>query len=160
LCATVGVESLRHGGYVSRAEQLVTWRAWWLGDLIGALVVAPVVMTWTNPRDHAGTPRRARELVALVISTAVTSFVTFIGWPGVEVGALHMAYVAFPFVVWAALRFGPRGGITTTLMICAVAVVGAVLRRGPFLAPSVHESLVTLQAYVTLLSVTALFIGA
>ena len=39
--ATIGTASLRLGGLVTPDRFAVTWRAWWLGDAIGVLIVAP-----------------------------------------------------------------------------------------------------------------------
>ncbi|MDP9178641.1 MAG: MASE1 domain-containing protein, partial [Gemmatimonadota bacterium] len=45
--ATIGVLSLQLGGIISSSELAETWRAWWLGDMIGDLVVAPVILVWS-----------------------------------------------------------------------------------------------------------------
>lgn len=39
--ATVGVAVLRGAGIVQPGHVLETWRAWWVGDALGDLVVAP-----------------------------------------------------------------------------------------------------------------------
>src|SRR5262249_51966411 len=50
ISATVGLVSLRLGGMVPPDRMLETWRAWWLGDVVGALLVAPVLLTfWRRP---------------------------------------------------------------------------------------------------------------
>src|SRR4029077_5895147 len=48
LSATVGVSSLVLGGVVPAARFGVTWRAWWLGDVAGDLLVAPLLLTWSR----------------------------------------------------------------------------------------------------------------
>ncbi len=57
LSATVGVTSLWLGGLASSAAFGETWRAWWVGDLIGDLVVAPVLLVWATPRSAEDPPR-------------------------------------------------------------------------------------------------------
>src|SRR5215212_11753661 len=44
LAATIGVGSLIAGGEVSVDEFGSVWRVWWLGDMGGDLLVAPLVM--------------------------------------------------------------------------------------------------------------------
>jgi integral membrane sensor domain MASE1 len=58
ISATIGVFSLRLGGIISSAQLMEAWRAWWLGDLIGDLLVAPVILVWSHawqsPSANAG----------------------------------------------------------------------------------------------------------
>src|SRR4029079_9176934 len=42
--ASIGVVSLYGGGVVRVAEIRPVWRAWWIGDLVGALGVGPVIL--------------------------------------------------------------------------------------------------------------------
>ena len=44
--ATVGVTSLALGSYASWNDYGAIWLTWWLGDVAGALVVAPVLILW------------------------------------------------------------------------------------------------------------------
>jgi len=51
ISATVGVTSLYLGGIVAPGHAGETWRAWWLGDVIGALLVTPLLLTWYARHD-------------------------------------------------------------------------------------------------------------
>src|SRR5437868_4808775 len=44
ISASIGVISLALAGTITPSQIAVTWRAWWLGDLVGALVVAPLLL--------------------------------------------------------------------------------------------------------------------
>ena len=46
--ATIGVTSLCLGNVQSWSKFGTLWRVWWLGDAVGALVVAPLVLTWAT----------------------------------------------------------------------------------------------------------------
>src|SRR5207247_9075737 len=49
--ATVGVTTLAVGGFARWADYGPIWLTWWLGDVAGDLVVAPVVLLWSaRPR--------------------------------------------------------------------------------------------------------------
>ena len=62
--AAVGVTSLWIGGLVSPSDLTITLRSWWIGDALGVLVVAPVLLTWLQGRQVAisgsSSPRPAR----------------------------------------------------------------------------------------------------
>src|SRR5689334_14905468 len=46
--ATVGVLSLAAGGILAPGSGAETWRAWWVGDALGDLVVAPLLLVWAT----------------------------------------------------------------------------------------------------------------
>src|SRR4051794_16201565 len=48
--ASIGVASLRLGGILAPSAVAETWVAWWLGDSIAILVVAPVLLTWRREK--------------------------------------------------------------------------------------------------------------
>ena len=51
LSATVGVLALRASGIVPAGLVGRTWRVWWVGDLMGDLLVAPLLLlAWARPR--------------------------------------------------------------------------------------------------------------
>ena len=48
--ATVGVTSLSLGGLAPWSEYATLWRTWWLGNSVGDLIVAPLLLVWkTQP---------------------------------------------------------------------------------------------------------------
>src|SRR5207245_2886262 len=47
--ATIGVTSLELGGYAAWTEGGRIWWTWWLGDVVGALIIAPLIVLWTQP---------------------------------------------------------------------------------------------------------------
>src|SRR6185369_12411587 len=64
VAATVGVTSLCAGGLEPWSRFGALWGVWWLGDAMGALVMAPLLLTWLAPGQERWPPRRALELSA------------------------------------------------------------------------------------------------
>ncbi|MFN2565117.1 MAG: MASE1 domain-containing protein [Gemmatimonadaceae bacterium] len=157
--ATIGVSSLYAGGIVSLAQAWKAWRAWWLGDLIADLVVAPVLLVWTTARGIRP-PRRLLEAAALVVSVLVVNVFIFGGSAASDTAAFGQAYLVFPPLIWAALRFGQRGAVATTFLTSLIAVWGTVLGHGPFARPVLHESLFALQTFMAITAATFLVLGA
>src|SRR5262245_28752897 len=62
--ATIGAMSLELGGKIEPGEFREVWQAWWIGDMIGDLLVAPLLLTWGARRKSEG-PARSGEGVAL-----------------------------------------------------------------------------------------------
>jgi signal transduction histidine kinase len=158
--ATIGVSSLYFGGIVSPEQAGEAWWAWWLGDLIADLVVAPVLLVWaTTPRIRL-TPQRLLEGTALVASVLAVSLFIFGGSVTGDTATFRRAYLVFPPLTWAALRFGQHGAVSLTFLTSLVAVWGTASGYGPFARPVLHESLFTLQTFMAITAATFLVLGA
>src|SRR5207248_9681444 len=68
ISASIGVVSLALAGTITPSQIAVTWRAWWLGDLVGALVVAPLLLVWVSARPPALVPRNIAEAAVLGVA--------------------------------------------------------------------------------------------
>jgi PAS domain S-box-containing protein len=156
--ATIGVTSGWWGGLIPATSSVQAWWTWWLGDAIGALIVAPLVFVWSTwPRRRL--PRvQLLEAMALLLAVVAVGLIVFGGlWtaPGLEV-----SYFVFPALTWAALRFGPPGVVTALGLVSVVAIAGTAQGLGPFTRDTVHASLLWLQAFIGVVSVTSLVLAA
>ena len=90
----------------------------------------------------------------------------FITWyvfsktPPIDVTHQAMIYVIFPFIIWAALRFGQHGATAGILLISAIAIWGTVNGTGPFAQESINESLILLQTFMGVVALTSLILAA
>jgi len=156
--ATIGVMTLHFGGIVPRGQVAEAWRAWWLGDAIGALLVAPPLLVWTARPVFAST-RRLLEAILLAASVIVTSLLIFSA-PNVTTPAFNQAYLIFPVMIWAAVRFGQHGAVSTSLVVSVIAVWATATGHGPFLHNTLHGSLFALQIFAGVTASTFLVLGA
>lgn len=160
--ATIGVTSLSAGGIVSRGQLVDTWLAWWQGDVLGDLVVAPFLLTWLSAPWHRVTAMRAAEAAALG-AALLGACIVLLGGDSAAVGGLsafRQPTTLLPLLVWAALRFETRGAAGATLLVSAVAVWSTALGRGPFILPALHQSLAVVQAFMSVVAVTFLVLGS
>jgi signal transduction histidine kinase len=160
--ATIGVTSLYLGRIISGGQFGETWRAWWLGDLIADLLVAPLLLVWTRGQGTLGDPKHRLETVALGIAVIAVSLLIFSGQAGLPTptGRFAQAYLFFPLLIWAALRFGQRGAITTAFIVSVIAIWGTAMGHGPFVRPALSQSLIALQAFMGVAAATFLVLGA
>jgi len=159
--AAIGVQSLYAAGIVAPDRVTLTLRAWWLGDLIGDLVVAPLLFTWWVPRAVARPARGALEVCALLLSTLALGLFVFHDFPLPASKIVpRESYMLFPLFIWAALRFEQRGAALVTFIASAVAIWGTARGLGPFAQPALHQGLIGLQTFMSIAALTALFLGA
>ncbi len=148
--ASVGVGSLALAGQLSAVAAGMVWLTWWLGDLSGALIVAPVLcMPRACWRDRWG------ETLALFLTLALLTAVVF-GDTGVTAVGQQLQFLYLPVVLWAAFRLAPQIAGVTLLVLGAVAVWATLQGTGPFAGPSPNRSLLLLQAFMTTVALTLL----
>ncbi|HEY3056679.1 MAG TPA: MASE1 domain-containing protein [Thermoanaerobaculia bacterium] len=154
--ATIGVASLGAGRVQPASSLPALWVLWWLGDALGGLIFAPAFLVWS---DRDPMPRRRGALIEgtlLLLGLIAASVMVFTTPPPQMV----TAYVVFPFLIWAALRFGPAGTATAAVAANAIAVWGTQGGHGPFAGVGPEQGLVFLQMFIAIAATTGLFLGA
>jgi len=158
--AAIGVTSLWLAHVVSGAGVWSALSLWWAGDYLGALVVAPVFLTWLGPAGLRIGRRTAVEL-ALLVGGAVLATMAIFGslLPASLLPQAEYPYLLFPFVIGAALRFGPRGAALLTMTVATLAVGYTVRGGGPFVMQTVPSTDTALMLYIGILAITGLSLG-
>ena len=160
LSALIGVVALSLGNLVKTEALTGAWIKWWLGDMMGVLVVAPALLVWLSHK--APQLSVAKVLEALVLgATLLTVSYLILGAPELSGRGYYPAALAvFPFVIWGALRFGQWGASLLTLTVSILAVWGTTHGTGPFVVDGPIDSLVRWCAFAIVVAVTGLLLAA
>jgi signal transduction histidine kinase len=157
--ATVGVASML-GGRIIAGDQLgSTWLSWWLGDVIGALVVAPLLLNLSS-RHPDGLRNRGLEALLLGMLLVLTVAFVFGHGEGGFATPVRRPFVVMPYLIWATVRFGPRGAVLATFVASAGAILATALQRDHLSATKLHDRLLELQCFMAVAAVTFLILGA
>lgn len=150
---TIGVTALTLGGFARWSHFGSVWTTWWLGDVAGDLIVAPLLLLWVMHPHVRWRGRQAFELLALFVAVLISSRLVFGGSAPSET-------LCVALFIWAAYRFGPREAMTAIALASGVAIWETLHGRGPFVRPSPNVSLLLLQAFMDAASVTSLVLAA
>jgi PAS domain S-box-containing protein len=153
--ASVGVATITLGGVIPSSQALGAWLWWCVGDSVGILLIAPVLLTWRLPMPVRG---RLLETLALTTLLVTTSAAIFLG--GVDGHAEPLTFVVVLPLTWAASRFGSRGAALAALATATIAIAGTLAGRGPFSGYPLQQGLLYLELCVTMLSSMALLLAA
>ena len=99
------------------------WRIDWISHGLGTLVAAPLILTWANTslqKLRKFDPERLIELAILIVGLFVCSLYIFVG----NFSLNRQSYLVVPFLVWMALRFGPRMTSFSAAIITLVSAWG------------------------------------
>src|SRR5438552_7716160 len=155
-----GVTSLGVAGFADWANYGAIWLTWWLGDATGDLVFTPLVLLWSIASKRSWNKKEAAEVGALLLLLVVLSAVVFGGWPAVSARNYPIVLICGPIVIWTAFRFTQREIATGIFILSAVAVWGTLHGFGPFVSETENQSLLAVQWWTAVLSITAMALSA
>jgi signal transduction histidine kinase len=160
ISATIGTLTLMSCGLLSKPVFGDAWLTWWMGDMAGAVLVGPFIVIWAaNPTVRFGI-NRAFEALLLLISLLVVSALNFSNM--FQMGDHHypLAFLFFPLLAWAALRFEARGAVAFVSVICCLAINGTLHGLGTFAVLGQNSSLLMLQMFICVATLSALVLAA
>lgn len=142
------------------------WRVFWTGEAMGVLVLTPLLLIWLQGSKGGGC-RRRWELGALLLFLGLATHTVFRGEPLGQWTFHPLIYLAFPCILWAALRFGAHGTTAATVIFSAIALWHTSHGHGPFAIPVAEprmltssHSLVMLQSFLGAVSISGLLLAA
>jgi two-component system, NarL family, sensor histidine kinase FusK len=158
--AVVGVATLAAIGTVAPQDYATAWVKWWLGDMMGMLVVAPPLLLWVREPLRAPSPAKVVEALCLLALLVIVTLRIF-GFAELAPTRYDAAPMAvFPFVIWGSLRFRQPGASLVTL-VCAVMVVwGASQGTGPFMSGDSFYDVVQWCTFSIVVAVIGLVLAA
>jgi PAS domain S-box-containing protein len=153
VAATNGVTTLWLGNDLSSSYGS-EWLLWWVGDGMGVLIVAPLILVWaTAPRQRPTRPDAVEAMLLLTLLAGVSSVVFLAGY-------WRYPHLLFPLLVWAVLRFRQRGAVTASFVVSAIALAGAVAGQTPLGSGSATEVVQILEGLLAGIAVALLILGA
>jgi signal transduction histidine kinase len=139
--ATLGSLAIVLGGFEAIRAYPEVWFTWWIGDAVGVLVVAPVIILWaTQPLRRL--PRRdafEAALFVLVFAAVVIAIFSL---------NIPLSFLILALMGWLAFRYGRRAASLGIIVSTGVAIVATTQGRTIFSVDSLSGSLLLLQAYI------------
>lgn len=158
--ATIGVSSLVLGGLVDRVDFGSVWVVWWVGDMIGALIIVPLIVAWGRRDYRLPIERQPLEAAALALVVLSMGLLIFSQSPSLTSPVSPLIYVVFPLLVWGAVRLTQIGAITVGTIFTAVAIWGTINNFGPFaLGGQTEKNLILLHFFIVTIMVTGLVLS-
>ena len=157
--ATIGVGSLWTAGRVPPNALGDMWGAWWVGDMMGNLIVGSLLLVWWSRPRKKVKATQVVEAAITVLTALVTAVIVFHSGVDNNIVGVSRTYFVFPILIWSSLRYGQRGGVTMTLLVLAVAIWSTVEGYGPFQSQDLSEGLLRLQIFMGIVATTILFLS-
>lgn len=148
-------------------SKLVAWHAlpwfflkWWIAGMLGVLVVAPILLVLLKHPVPRLTRPSILEAWTLVFMLLCLLFIIF-DYPTTSGQGYYPAALAvFPFVIWAALRYGMWGVSILNPLVALVAIWGTKNGLGPFAGGTPIDNLIFLCLFINAMSIVGLLLAA
>jgi signal transduction histidine kinase len=160
ISATIGVSSLVLSGFALPGSFGRLWITWWLGDMGGDLVVAPLLLLWAFGGRLRWNRSRALEALLLLSCMSLVATAVFTGAFPLGGSQYSLAFVCTPFLIWAAYRFDQRVAASAVATLAVIAVWGTLTEANSLLRWERNESLLLLQVFLGVCGVTTLALAA
>ncbi len=127
------------------------WRVRFFSNVLAILMLVPGIVTLgETDLDSLRSVSRRRVLEASLLMGGLLLVCTLVfARPPL---ALHespaLLYAPLPFLLWAAVRFGPGGASACLLVFAILSVWGAIHGRGPFVGDSIGDNVLSLQLFL------------
>ena len=157
IAASIGTATVAIASLGTRTDPAAVWLTWWLGDTVGAIVVAPIVVLWERRPLLADLARQLPERVVLLATLGLSAFAVFSPWPP---GRPDFPVMLIPVMLWSAFRFGAWFTALCSAMVAVVAIYGTLRGWGPFGRWSLNDALLILQAFVGMTTTMMLSVAA
>lgn len=133
------------------ADYLHYWRVYWFGNALGLLLIGMPLLIWLGRKSSpASTPRPSQwETAILAVALAATCV-----WTLVLDRDTSRIYLLFPLLIWAAVRFRPRGASVSVALTALIAICAAASGHGPFVSMSSIDNALSLQGLVGVVAVS------
>ena len=139
------------------------WRVRCLSNILATLTLVPVIITWVRGGFTAA--RRAswwRFLEAGILTAGLfaVGLTVFSSQHWLADKTPSLLYWPLPFLLWATVRFGPRGVSTALLLVMFLAIGGATHGQGPFVENSAADNALSIQWFLIVVSIPLMALAA
>lgn len=157
ISTVAGNTALLASGFIGSGEYLYSLLRWWMGDVLGVVLITPLILSWWKTKNTHETPTaEVFEIILLLGLTFIVGQVVFLDWSHVSVGYVAKGYWMFLLIVWVAVRLGVRG-VAVALFVTAVqGLWGAYHEVGFFEHDIAQTQLVNYWLYMATLSVVGM----
>ena len=156
--ATLGVTSLWLSGIVTTAAYWKTWFFWWMGDLFGALIIAPFLIEWIKEKRSGYLVKKDIMKIILIILASI--LIIGINYSRIVSGKSILFYLFFIPLIWSVISFGVKGAVTGSFIFSLISLLTVIKGLGPFITGTLEQNLLATELFRGITAVILLILAA
>ena len=139
------------------------FRMRFFSNVLASLTLVPLIVTWSRVElssFRTTSWKRYLEVALLAVGLLIVGLVSFSSGTAGSDTKPALLYLPLPLLLWAAIRFGPRGSSAALIVVCVFQIWGAINGFGPFASQSAEMSALSVQLFLILASMPLMFLAA
>lgn len=157
--ALIGEATTLALGYATGETFFLSMLRGWMRDFLGIILITPLILVWQQARYDGIEPKRVAECLLLLGVTLFAGLVVFLDWFHGNIGHVARAYWMFLFIIWVAVRLGPRATTIAVATTAAQAMIGVSYGIGFFADYSPSNHLNIFWFFIATLSVVGMVLA-
>jgi len=149
--ALFGVSSLALMGFLPWSDYINVLITWWTGDGVGALLLAPLILSWYERYTKKTVQPLVWKTIILIGGGTFLACILF-GIFEVPYWLFLLSYAAAPILLVTSLYLGQENCFSALIALSSVAVLATSVSIGPFSSSSQNLNLLALQLFIGVMS--------
>lgn len=158
LAAILGAASLTLCGFlqwISFGENILSWT---IGDVSAILIYSTPILIW-NLNNIKKINKKKIELGLFIFSSLLLQYIIFLK-PQPKFYLFSMRILIVPILIWAVFRFPAEISLINMVSFALTSIIGTNLGFSPFTQYNLTESLIQIQLFIIIISITNIFLVA
>jgi two-component system cell cycle sensor histidine kinase/response regulator CckA len=161
IAAAIGALTLWLTGVTESHGLLETFLTWWMGDAMGVLMMAPVLISLATTKHWTCFAQgRYAETIGLFLALVVICLFAFGRGFASGVHEVLLVFALFPMLVLIAMRRGKYGAAMSVFILLISTAIGTARGAGPFSPPDDQMSLASMWMFMGIGGFSTLMVGA
>ena len=157
--AVIGALCLIWAGGIKWPQYPQTMLFWWMGDALGVMLFAPIIIAFLSHRPFSWTSAYRKQAILMFGILLVMTFLVFTDLSKDLFGRQFRVFMLLPMIVWAALSFNSRVVGLVLLIISFTSLFSAASGHGYFGFRS-FDNVLDLWGFLLTLAVLGLTLSA
>jgi len=149
--AIIGVLTLILSGFIT-TDYINNLMRWWMGDVLGVVLVTPLILTWWQTKLKKLTNKQRIETFLLTGITLIAAQTIFLDWFSDSLIIRPEAFILFLPIIWVAIKLDIRATTFVLNIVAIQALSGAYLKTGYFANDIATTALYNYWLYMLVLS--------
>jgi len=133
ISAALGAPSLFFSAYIASQDIFATALQWWIGDVVGILLVAPVLLLFSLSKTISVFNKSHIELIALQILSLLIAYIVFTDINFTDFNEIRGAYLLAIPLIFSIFRFNQTITAIIVLEFFIFGVYGLLTYQGVFI---------------------------
>lgn len=157
--ALLGTAILYSNDVIASAALLKTCVSWLVGNVVGVLLFTPFILSLARNNKLSFSAEKALEVALFIIGIIAIVFLLQEEYFSTTIQRA-LPFLILPFFLWLAFRFELIVATGGVLIVSLLAIYFTVQDLGPFVLTEPYYSMLLLQIFIAVMSVSTLVLSA